>query len=177
MTRLVPRRPVPPLSVPLVGGGRWTLSERRPAAFAMVVVYRGLHCPICARHLAELDRRTAAFGALGVDPIALSTDTEERARQAVEAWKLERLPVGYGLAIAEARAWGLYVSAGIGRTSAGIEEPDEFAEPGLFLIRPDGTLYWVSIQTMPFARPAFAEILQAIELVQARSYPARGELG
>lgn len=177
MTRLVPRRPVPALSVPLVGGGRWTLAERKPGAFAMIVFYRGLHCPVCSRYLADLDRRVDAFRERGVDPVAVSTDGEERARQAVEAWKLERLPVGYGLSIEEARAWGLYLSAGIGKTSTGIEEPATFAEPGLFLVRPDGTLYWASVQTMPFARPSFAEVLQAVEIVQARNYPARGELG
>lgn len=175
--RLIPRRPVPSLSVPLVGGGLWTLAERRPASFAMVVFYRGLHCPVCSRYLADLDRRLDAFEAQGVDTVAVSTDPLDRAAEAKRAWKLERLAVGYGLPIAEARAWGLYVSAGIGKTSTGIEEPAEFAEPGLFLIRPDGTLYWGSIQTMPFARPSFAEVLAALEIVRARNYPARGELG
>lgn len=177
MPRLIPRQSVPDLSLPLVGGGRWTLAERRPAAFTMIVFYRGLHCPICSRYLADLERRFEAFVERGVDPVAVSTDGEERARQAVQVWKLERLPVAWGLGIEEARAWGLYLSAGIGKTSTGIEEPERFAEPGLFLVRPDRTLYWAAVQTMPFARPSWAEVLQAIEIVQAKNYPARGELG
>ena len=49
--------------------------------------------------------------------------------------------VGYGLPLKDARAWGLYISTSRGKTSAGIEEPALFSEPGLFLVRPDSTLY------------------------------------
>ncbi|MCU0769463.1 MAG: hypothetical protein MUD07_08855 [Burkholderiaceae bacterium] len=50
-----------------------------------------------------------------------------------------------------------------------------FAEPGIFLIRPDRTLYFASVQTMPFARPHFADMLPAIDYVIKNDYPARGE--
>ena len=79
------------------------------------------------------------------------------------------------LSIATGRAWGLYVSTGRGDTSIGIEEPALFTEPGLFLVRPDGTLYWAAVQTMPFARPGFADVLKALDFVIAKDYPARGE--
>ncbi len=49
------------------------------------------------------------------------------------------------------------------------------AKPGLFLVRPDGTLYAASLQTMPFARPQFSEVLAAIAFVTQKDYPARGE--
>lgn len=57
-----------------------------------------------------------------------------------------------------------------------MEEPARFSEPGVFLVRPDGTLYFSRVQTMPFARPHFADILSAIDMVVAKSYPARGEV-
>ncbi len=60
-------------------------------------------------------------------------------------------------------------------TSAGVEEPPLFAEPELFLVKPDGTLYWGSVSTMPFARPHFSEIAQAIDFALSKNYPARGE--
>ena len=56
------------------------------------------------------------------------------------------------------------------------EEPAIFSEPGLFLVRPDGTLYFGTVQTMPFARPAFDQILGALDFVIAKGYPARGEV-
>jgi hypothetical protein len=83
--------------------------------------------------------------------------------------------VGYGLALSSAREWGLFVSTSRGTTSIGIEEPALFAEPGVFIVRADGTLYYGSVQTMPFARPHFDELLAAIDFALAKSYPARGE--
>jgi peroxiredoxin len=175
MPALVPRGPVPDLAVDTVDDGAWRLSESRPGHFTMLVFYRGLHCPICKAYLRDLDRRLDDFKAKGVEVIAVSCDGEARARTARDDWHLERLPIGYGLGIADARAWGLYISHGIGKTSAGIEEPALFSEPGLFLVRPDGTLYAANVISMPFARPDFAAIDAALERIIARDYPARGE--
>jgi nitric oxide reductase subunit B len=61
------------------------------------------------------------------------------------------------------------------KTSIGIEEPALFSEPGVFLVRPDGTLYYGAVQTMPFARPSFQDLLGAIDFAIAKDYPARGE--
>jgi len=44
------------------------------------------------------------------------------------------------------------------------------------LVRPDRTLYFASVQTMPFARPHFTDILAALDFVIAKNYPARGEV-
>jgi hypothetical protein len=71
---------------------------------------------------------------------------------------------------------GLYVSSGKGKTSVGVEEPEYFVEPGLFLIRSDRTLYFATIQTMPFERPSFGDIVKAIDFVITKDYPARGEV-
>lgn len=173
--RPMPRHPVPDLAVATVDGSLWRLTERRPERFTLVVAYRGRHCPICRAYLQELVRLLPEFAARGVDVLAVSADDEARARDAHREWRLEGLALGYGLSIATGRAWGLYVSTGRGATSIGIEEPALFTEPGLFLVRPDGTLYWAAIQTMPFARPGFADVLKALDFVIAKDYPARGE--
>jgi peroxiredoxin len=172
---LMPRQPVPALSVETVAHGRWTLTDSTPTNFTLVVVYRGLHCPICRPYLGELNRLAPEFEKRGVDVIALSSDDAERAAQAAQHWKLDAIRLGYGLSIEDARKWGLYVSSSRGKTSSGFEEPALFAEPGLFLIRPDRTLYFGTVQTMPFARPHFADILPAIDFVLKNDYPARGE--
>lgn len=78
--------------------------------------------------------------------------------------------VGYGLSIEKAREWGLFISKGISDS-----EPTEFSEPGLFLVKADGTLYAASIQTMPFTRPDFDELLGGLKFVKDKNYPARGE--
>jgi len=81
----------------------------------------------------------------------------------------------YGLGLQTARDFGLYISESKGKTSLGIEEPARFSEPGVFLVRPDGTLYYGNVQTMPFARPQFQDLLAAVDYSIAKSYPARGE--
>jgi hypothetical protein len=110
-----------------------------------------------------------------METVITSTDTRERAEQAKTQWGLPNLKIGYGVPIEKAREWGLFISTSRGVTSAGVEEPPLFAEPGLFLVKPDRTLYWASISTMPFARPHFNEIAQAIDFALSKNYPARGE--
>jgi peroxiredoxin len=179
MTDLVPLFPnqtVPPLRIDLAGGGSFDLASEKPTNFTIVIFYRGLHCPICKTQLKDLESKLDDFDKRGVAVVALSTDSKQRAEQTREAWGLSRLRVGYGLSLAAARGWGLYVSSGQGKTSAGVDEPALFSEPAIYLVRPDGTLYFGSVQTMPFARPHFSDILMAIDFVVKNNYPARGEV-
>jgi peroxiredoxin len=169
------REAMPEMSHPLVEGGKWTLSERKPESLSMVVAYRGVHCPMCRNYLKELNDRIGDFKQRGVDVVAVSSDGKERAMAAKTDWELSEVPIAYGLGIDEARALGLYISTSRGVTSIGIEEPALFNEPGLFLVRPDGTLYWAAVQSVPFARPHFDEVLKAVDFIKSKDYPARGE--
>ncbi|MBR0565893.1 AhpC/TSA family protein [Azoarcus sp. L1K30] len=172
---LIPRQPVPALNVPLIGGGRFVLGAEPGERFELVVFYRGLHCPICAKYLIELERLAPEFAQRGVKVIAVSGDTEERARQMAEKVKARGVRFAYGLSLHSARQWGLYISSSRGATSIGVEEPALFSEPGVFLVRPDGTLFYGAVQTMPFARPQFQDLLGALDFAIANDYPARGE--
>ncbi|MEM7736308.1 MAG: peroxiredoxin-like family protein [Deinococcota bacterium] len=176
INNLMPRQAVPSLEVSTVGGGSWNLANQTPENFTMVVFYRGLHCPICGRYLKDLSNKLEKFSERGVNVVAISSDDEDRATAAKQDWKLDNLTIGYGLDLDKAREWGLYISTSRGKTSTGVVEPDLFSEPGLYLIRPDGTLYFGTVQTMPFARPNFAEILGALDFVLDKDYPARGEV-
>jgi peroxiredoxin len=135
-----------------------------------------LNGPICKTQLRELELKLDEFGKRGVAVVAVSSDSRERAEETKQAWGLTQLRVGYGLDLVSARSWGLFISTGRGMTSTGVEEPARFSEPALYLIRPDGTLYFGSVQTMPFARPHFSNILAAIDYVLKNDYPARGEV-
>ena len=171
----MPRKPVPSLEVDTLAGDRWKLSDQQPQQFTMLVFYRGLHCPVCRKYLGELNGVIEEFAKRGVETLVVSSDSRERAQEAKDKWGLANLRVGYGLPLDKAREWGLYVSSSRGKTSLGIEEPALFSEPGLFLVRPDGTLYWGNLSTMPFGRPHFNEILAAIDFAVSKDYPARGE--
>ena len=61
------------------------------------------------------------------------------------------------------------------KDSIGIEEPALFSEPGVFLVKPDQTIYYLSVQSMPFVRPNFTEMVQALDFTIKNNYPARGE--
>ena len=175
MIVLKPRQPVPALEVDTLSG-HWSLAEQAPEKFTAIVFYRGLHCPICSKYVHELAKLEDDFAGIGTSVIAVSQDTHERAEQATADWQLGDLTVGYAASDDTVRAWGLHRSAGRGKTSIGIEEPAEFNEPGLFIVRPDNTLYWSQVSTMPFARPHFREILGALKFAIEKGYPARGEL-
>ena len=172
---LMPRQPVPTLALPTLAQGHYELAQEQPQLFSLVVAYRGLHCPICAKYLIELGRLLPEFEKRGVTVIAVSSDGRERAQAMADKVGAAGLRFGYDLTLAVARQWGLYISTSRGTTSIGIEEPALFSEPGVFLVRPDGTLYYGAVQTMPFARPHFDELLAAIDFAVAKNYPARGE--
>ncbi len=174
---LIPRQPVPRLDV-MVGGAPWRLADQKPQRFSLIVFYRGFHCPICGSYLPDVQRRLDAFRERGVEPIAISSDGEDRARMAVEKWGLDKLKIGYSLSLDNAREWGLFISSQRGPkpTPTGVVEPPLFSEPGMFLVRPDGTLYFASVQTMPFTRPNMGEVIKGLDVVIAEDYPARGEV-
>ena len=69
-----------------------------------------------------------------------------------------------------AREWGLYISD----KREGSDEPDRFSEPGLFLIRPDGTLYMAQVQSAPFTRPSIDQLLEGVKVITEKDYPPRG---
>ena len=165
-----PRQPAPALEVKLLDGSTWKLADAKPQAFEMIVVYRGLHCPICKTYLGDLEAKLPEFARRGVDVIAISTDSRERAERAKADWGLGNLRLGCELSIPGARAWDLYISRAI-RDG----EPPEFSEPGLFLVKPDGTLFYTARGSAPWGRPPFDQILRGIDVVAERKMPARGE--
>jgi peroxiredoxin len=172
---LMPRQAVPSLQVATLAHGDFVLADDDASHFTLLVFYRGLHCPICAKYLLELGRLLPEFAKRGVKVIALSSDTRERAQAMADKLNAPDLRMGHGLALSKAREWGLYISTSRGVTSIGIEEPALFSEPGVFIVRPDGTLFYGAVQTMPFARPHFDELLAALDFALAKNYPARGE--
>ncbi|GAA5442384.1 hypothetical protein Misp06_00558 [Microbulbifer sp. NBRC 101763] len=170
-----PQHPVPNLVVETLSSGTFDLSKDAPGYATLVVFYRGFHCPICVSYLKELGRLTPEFLAKGVKTIAVSSDDKNNAIKMAEKVAYPDLRIGYNLPLQVAKEWGLYLSSGHGATSVGIEEPILFSEPGVFLVRNDSTLYFAIVQTMPFVRPHFKEMIGALEFVQENDYPARGE--
>jgi peroxiredoxin len=168
-SRVLPGRAAPALDLPLAGGGRFRLADSRPAAFTMLVFNRGLHCPVCRAQLSELDRRSDELAAVGIRAVSVSGESAGRAELMRNEWGIERVPLAYGLTEGQMRSWGLFVSRAIKDG-----EPELFNEPALFLIRPDGTVYYEAILSMPVGRPRLDELLGGIRFWREHDYPPRG---
>ncbi|PKD16138.1 alkyl hydroperoxide reductase [Salegentibacter salinarum] len=169
MKNVLPRKEVPRLRVETTSGMQWDLRDQKTENFTIVIFYRGLHCPVCKSYLEELNKKAEKFQDRGVDVICISANNKSLAEKTVKEWDVDNLTIGYDFNPEDARKWDLYISEGMK------DEPEVFFEPGLFLIQPDNTLYAASIQTMPFARPKFNELLKAIDFILDKDYPARGE--
>lgn len=169
---LKPGQKVPDLDLPLTIDARYELSKQHPEAFTLIVFYRGLHCPICKSYLGKLAKHLRDFADRGVNVVSVSMDGHDRAMTIDSDWDTGDVPLAYDMSEDKAREWGLYIS----EKRKGSDEPDKFSEPGLFLVRPDQTLYFASVQNAPFTRPPLDELLQAIDYIAKNDYPARGTL-
>ena len=167
---LIPGNKAPALDLPLTIRARFVLAEQRPDNFTLLVFYRGKHCPICRKYLEELGSRIDDIAGAGLNPFAISMDSKERAMVVDEEWDTGDLPLVYDLSQEQAREWGLYISS----AREGSEEPERFSEPGLFLVRPDGTLYLAQVQSAPFTRPSIDQLLEGVHHAVKNDYPPRG---
>ena len=168
---LIPGQPFPHLDLPRAGGGRVNTDDFKPGFMTLLNVYRGLHCPRCARQLGDIVANKARFDVLGVEVVSISTDSRGRAEKAVAEWGLGDMAVGYDLPIETARSLGLSISQTIREA-----EPALFAEAAVFFIQRDGVLWGSSINTFPFLRPTAEQLLDAVEMASGRSYPPRGDV-
>ena len=168
-TKLLTGKTAPTLVVATLDGQQWQLAKQNPQNYTMIVFYRGWHCPYCQAQLSQLDRQLEKFTNLGVEVIAISGDTEERARQSQQDWHLQNVRLGYGLSLEDMRRWGLYISKG-----AYDNEPARFNEPAIFFVKPHGILAVAMISTIPFARPHLDDLISGLDYILRNNYPIRG---
>lgn len=166
-----PLEKVPEINVKTLQGHDWSLSRQKPVHFTMIVFYRGHHCNICRHYIHDLSVQLPEFEKRGINVIAISSNSQEKAKQSQNEWHTGDLLIGYGYPVDEAKHLGLYISKAIHA-----REPDFFFEPALLVISRDGTLYSLAKQSIPFARPHFKDILASFDYILRESYPARGEV-
>lgn len=163
----------PKINVKTLKGDEITLGvPKNGATWQMVVVYRGKHCPLCTKYLAAIAEMKEEFLKAGVDIVAVSADTEEKAKaQAQEKLGLT-FDVGYDLSIAQMQELGVYISHP--RSPQETDRP--FAEPGLFVVNEDFNLHVVDISNNPFVRPELSALLSGLNWIRDpnNNYPIRG---
>ncbi len=157
----------PALAWDTVAGER--LAPMEGSGWRLLIVYRGKHCPLCKAYLNTLGELFDEFESANITVSTVSADPSEKAQAEVAecGWKF---PVGYGLTVEQMRKLGLYVSE-----PRSPEETDRpFAEPGLFVLNPDGRVQIIDISNAPFARPDLKSLLKGIRFVMDKDYPIRG---
>jgi len=170
MTALTAGSPFPKTEIPQLGGGTVTLGDPQGARdWQLVVIYRGLHCPLCKKYLAQLEDMQGQFHEIGVDVVVASGDPQDKAQAMVTEQALS-LPMGYGLSVAQMQALGLYVSDP--RSPQETDRP--FPEPGLFVVNAEGLIQMVDVSNAPFLRPDLAGVLSGITFIRNNDYPIRG---
>ena len=170
MAALAAGTPFPKIDLARLGGGTVTLGDPQGGRdWQLVVIYRGLHCPLCKKYLAQLEEMQGEFHAQGVDVVIATADTEAKA-QAMADECAPTLPMGYDLSIAQMITLGLYVS-----DPRGPKETDRpFAEPGLVVVNAAGTIQMIDVANAPFLRPELDKVLGGITFIRANDYPIRG---
>ncbi len=169
-TKLMSGGAIPTFTLPLVGGGQATLGKTTaPGAWQIVIVYRGLHCPICNKYLARLEELKSRFAKTNAEIVAVSGDPLEKAEAIVRNNNLT-FPVAYELSIEQMKELGLYIS-----NPRGPQETDRpFAEPATFAINAEARLQLIEISNTPFNRADLGELVETVEWIQETGYPIRG---
>ncbi|WP_157961576.1 redoxin domain-containing protein [Acuticoccus kandeliae] len=162
---------MPPIKVELLDGTVRHFGLDYPG-WTMLVVYRGRHCPRCRTYLSKLDSLLDAFTARRVSVVATSADPREKAEADFREFGW-RFGIGHSLSLADMEALGLYISDP--RSPTETDRP--FAEPGLFVINPNGLIHILSVSNTASCRPDLDVLLDGIISTQENDLPIRGLRG
>lgn len=157
-----------PMSFPKPGGGNVSIGGEQDN-WTLLIVYRGKHCPRCKKYLKILNDMRDQWYDAGFNIAVVSADPIEKAQadQDEFGWAFD---LGYGLLEDQMNTLGLYVTEPLSPS----ETDRRFAEPGVFVIRPDGSLVLICISNGPSARPELAELLDGMIFTKEKDRPPRG---
>lgn len=159
---------LPEMTFARAGGGEVKIGGPREA-FCLVVVYRGKHCPRCKSYLNKLNSMREDWKELGVDLAVISADPREKSEADVAEFGWE-FDVGYGLQQSQMEQLGLYITSPLSPSEA----DGNFAEPGVFLVKPSGQVQIVSISNGPAARPDLDVLFDGARFNIKNDRPTRG---
>lgn len=167
-TRFPADTQLPEITFAKAGGGEVKIGGSR-AKYSLVMVYRGAHCPRCKSYLNRLENMRAEWDNLGVEIAVVSADSREKAEADVKefGWTFD---VGYGLEQADMERLGVYITEPLSPNEA----DGNFAEPGMFFVKPSGDVQLVAISNGPAVRPDLADLLDGARYNIKNDRPTRG---
>lgn len=150
-------------------GGSWTVQGETTARLRLISFYRGAFCGFCTRFMQQLNGLHADFAELGIDLAGLSVDPKDTVQAWAESNGIDKISTGYGLTQEQIKACGLFASH---FTRDGKEL--YFAEPALWLVRPNGELYLNIQSSVSCGRPDLESLLVGLKLLAGQGFPTRG---
>jgi peroxiredoxin len=162
----------PDIIVPNRDGNPAKLGE--PAAggdWQMLMVYRGVHCPICTNYLNTLETYKDRFAEIGVDIAAVSADSKALLEKHWQQLDVS-FPIYHGLSVQQMQSLGLYVSNP--RSEQETDHP--FPEPGLLVVNQEGKVAVADIANNPTVRPDLERGVGGFAFIKApeNACPIRG---
>jgi len=157
-----------PITTLQLGGGEITIGGVREN-WSLVVIYRGRHCGRCKKYLKILNDMRQRWRDAGFDVAVVSADPAEKAQADRDEFGWE-FDLGYDLSEEQMATLGVYVSDPLTAS----ETDRRFAEPGVFVLRPDGSLLLIAISNGPSARPDLEELLDGMIFTKENDRPPRG---
>ncbi len=166
---LKPGQKVPVLEFPLLSGGTWSLRGDSSARLHLISFYRGAFCGFCTRFMQQLNALNTDFAELDIELAGVSVDPEDIAKAWAEGNGIDKISTGYGLTREQIEACELFASH---FTRDGKEL--YFAEPALWLVKPDGELYLNIQSSVSCGRPDLESLLTGLKLLAGQGFPTRG---
>jgi len=96
---------LPEFTVQLLNGAMWRSQDQPAGTMSLLTIYRGMWCGQCKKQLQALERLHDEFALRGVDVVAVSADTETRARSMANDYALHKLNIGFDVSIAAQERW------------------------------------------------------------------------
>ncbi|MFK7997238.1 MAG: peroxiredoxin family protein [Granulosicoccus sp.] len=168
MNVIKPADPFPPIEFTMMSGETERLSDNN-GRWTVLIVYRGDHCPRCKTYIARLHELADGYAEREVDLRLASMDPEHIARRTIDenGWNL---PVAHSLSVEQCQTLALYLTD----HEPGAELTGPYAEPGLYLINPEGLTQVIATSNSPSVRPDLDVVLDGIIGTQDRNLPIRG---
>ena len=154
MPRLKPGDKAPDFIINDLEGRPHHLSDYFKGQKTVLLFYRGEWCPVCNLQLHSLQENLAEFHKENAQILAISTDTPENSQKLVGKHNLS-FPVLADLDRETVEAYGLFFN-----------EEKGYAEPAVFILCPDGTVVYASLQSGALGRPSNDDLLRIVNRIQ-----------
>jgi peroxiredoxin len=178
----IPGHTFPSIKLKNAEGKTIDLADRNDDRWKLIIVYRGIHCPLCSKYLQTLESLYPEFTKNGIDIMAISADSIEELSTQINDDKLS-FPMACQLSADQMRMLGLFISEPLASENSN----NLFSEPGLFIINSNGDLHIIERSNAPYLRPDLTTLPSTLSYIKQSGdkrhdnfggdyYPIRGAI-